>query len=86
MDADARYARFSQPGARESTGDRSQARATRSASSAGSATTTHTRSSTTSTGSPDVELDDDEKAATVTGFLERASSFFADHGIVCHRG
>jgi len=29
-----------------------------------------------------VELQADEKAATVTGFLERALSFFAEHGIV----
>jgi transposase InsO family protein len=32
-----------------------------------------------------VELHDDEKAATVTGFLERALSFFAEHGIVAKR-
>ena len=29
-----------------------------------------------------VELHDDEKAATVTAFLERALAFFAEHGIV----
>ena len=28
-----------------------------------------------------VELHDDEKAATVTGFVERALAFFAEHGI-----
>jgi len=32
-----------------------------------------------------VELHDDERAATVTGFLERALSFFAAHGIVAKR-
>ena len=32
-----------------------------------------------------VELHDDEKAATVSGFLERALSFFAEHGIVAKR-
>jgi len=31
------------------------------------------------------ELHDDEKAATVTGFLERALAFFAEHGIVVRR-
>lgn len=31
------------------------------------------------------ELHDDEKAATVTGFLERALAFFAEHGIVARR-
>ena len=29
-----------------------------------------------------VELHDDEKAATVTGFVERALAFFAEHGII----
>ena len=32
-----------------------------------------------------VELHDDEKAATVTGFLERALAFYAEHGIVAKR-
>jgi transposase InsO family protein len=32
-----------------------------------------------------VELHDDERAATVTGFLERALAFFAGHGIVAKR-
>jgi transposase InsO family protein len=32
-----------------------------------------------------VELHDDEKAATVTGFLERALAYFAEHGIVPKR-
>src|SRR5439155_6024384 len=32
-----------------------------------------------------VELHDDEKAATVTGFVERALDFFAEHGIVAKR-
>ncbi len=30
-----------------------------------------------------VELHDDEKAPTVTGFVERALAFFAEHGIDC---
>ena len=32
-----------------------------------------------------VELHDDEKAATVTSFVERALAFFAEHGIVANR-
>jgi transposase InsO family protein len=32
-----------------------------------------------------VELHDDERAATVTGFVERALAFFAEHGIVAKR-
>ena len=32
-----------------------------------------------------VELHDDEKAATVTGFVERALAFFAGHGITARR-
>ena len=32
-----------------------------------------------------VELRDDEKAATVTGFLERALAFYASHGIAAKR-
>jgi transposase InsO family protein len=32
-----------------------------------------------------VELHDDEKAATVTGFLERALAYFAEHGITVKR-
>src|SRR3954467_7687912 len=32
-----------------------------------------------------VELHDDEKAATVTGFLERALAYFAAHGITARR-
>ena len=32
-----------------------------------------------------VELHDDEKAATVTAFVERALAFFAEHGIVAER-
>jgi transposase InsO family protein len=32
-----------------------------------------------------VELHDDEKAATVTGFVERALAFFAEHAIVAKR-
>ena len=32
-----------------------------------------------------VELHDDERAATVTGFVERALAFFAEDGIVAKR-
>ena len=32
-----------------------------------------------------VELHDDERAATVTGFVERALAFFAGHGITARR-
>jgi transposase InsO family protein len=32
-----------------------------------------------------VELHDDEKAATVTGFVEQALAFFAEHGVVAQR-
>jgi hypothetical protein len=32
-----------------------------------------------------VELHDDEKAATVTGFVERALAFYSEHGIVAQR-
>src|SRR3954451_9409846 len=32
-----------------------------------------------------VELHDDEKATTVTGFMERALAFFAEHGIAAKR-
>jgi transposase InsO family protein len=32
-----------------------------------------------------VELHPDEKAATVTGFVERALAFFAQHGVACKR-
>ena len=32
-----------------------------------------------------VELHDDERAATVTGFVERALAFFAEHGIPAKR-
>jgi transposase InsO family protein len=32
-----------------------------------------------------VELHDDEKAATVTGFVERALAFFAEHGVAAKR-
>jgi transposase InsO family protein len=32
-----------------------------------------------------VELHDDERAATVTGFVERGLAFFAAHGVLCRR-
>jgi transposase InsO family protein len=34
---------------------------------------------------PYVELHDDEKAATVTGFVERALAYFAEHSVVAKR-
>src|SRR5215210_1412750 len=78
-----RYARFLRPGHRV-TGDRSQRLRGRSVESrvgydcAHAIVDDHSRLAY-------VELHDDEKAATVTGFLERALAFFADHGIVGKR-
>ena len=67
-----RYARFERPG-HAVTGDRSQALARLGANQEpASATTCPRRSSTTTPGSAYVELRDDETAATVTGFIERA--------------
>ena len=66
-----RYARFLRPGHRV-TGDRSQ-RCADAAPRRWSATTSRTRSSTTTPGSPTSSSTHDEKAATVTGFVERAS-------------
>jgi transposase InsO family protein len=78
-----RYARFLRPGHRV-TGDRSQALRGRSVESrvgydyAHAIVDDHSRLAY-------VELHDDEKAATVTGFLERALAFFAAHGISAQR-
>jgi transposase InsO family protein len=79
-----RYARFLQPGHRV-TGDRSQRsrRWMRPESRVGydfahAIVDDHSRLAY-------VELHQDEKAATVTGFLERALAFFAEHGITVRR-
>src|SRR4051794_17051436 len=78
-----RYARFLRPGHRV-TGDRSQHLRGRSVESrvgydfAHAIVDDHTRLAY-------VELHDDEKAATVTSFVERALAFFAEHGIVAQR-
>ena len=78
-----RYARFLRPGHRV-TGDRSQSLRGRSVQTrvgydfAHAIVDDHSRLAY-------VELHDDEKAATVTGFVERALSFFAGHGIVAKR-
>jgi transposase len=78
-----RYARFLRPGHRV-TGDRSQSLRGRSKRTvigydfAHAIVDDHSRLAY-------VELHDDEKAATVTGFVERALAFFAEHGIVAKR-
>jgi transposase InsO family protein len=78
-----RYARFLRPGHRV-TGDRSQSSRGRSVETrvgydyAHAVVDDHSRLAY-------VELHDDEKAATVTGFVERALAFFAEHGIVATR-
>jgi transposase InsO family protein len=79
-----RYARFLRPGHRV-TGDRSQAgRAWMSAETrvgddyAHAIVDDHCRLAY-------VELHDDERAATVTGFVERALAYFAEQGIVARR-
>jgi transposase InsO family protein len=77
------YARFLRPGHRV-TGDRSQSLRGRSVETrvgydyAHAIVDDHSRLAF-------VELHDDEKAATVTGFLERAIAFFAEHGIAAKR-
>jgi len=77
------YARFLRPGHRV-TGDRSQSRRGRSVETrvgydyAHAIVDDHSRLAY-------VELHDDEKAATVTGFVERALAFYADHGITARR-
>src|SRR5439155_11296998 len=77
------YARFLRPGHRV-TGDRSQSLRGRSVETrlgydyAHAIVDDHSRLAF-------VELHDDEKAATVTGFVERALAFFAAHGIVAKR-
>ena|SRR5581483_7849815 len=78
-----RYARFLRPGHRV-TGDRSQRTRGRTVESrvgydfAHAIVDDHSRLAY-------VELHDDEKAATVTGFVQRALGFFAEHGIVAKR-
>ncbi len=78
-----RYARFLRPGHRV-TGDRSQSLRGRSVETrvgydyAHAIVDDHSRLAY-------VELHDDEKAATVTGFVERALAFYADHGITARR-
>src|SRR6059058_6185431 len=78
-----RYARFLRPGHRV-TGDRSQSLRGRSVETrvgydyAHALVDDHSRLAF-------VELHDDEKAATVTGFLERGLAFFAAQGIVAKR-
>ena len=78
-----RYARFLRPGHRV-TGDRSQALRGRRAQTrvgydyAHSIVDDHSRLAY-------VELHPDEKADTITGFVDRALAFFASHGIVCKR-
>src|SRR5215210_2577643 len=77
------YARFLRPGHRIS-GDRSQSRRGRSVETrvgydyAQAIVDDHSRLAY-------VELHDDEKAATVTGFVERALAFFAAHRITAQR-
>ncbi len=78
-----RYARFLRPGHRV-TGDRSQSlRGRRVRTRVGydfahAIVDDHSRLAF-------VELHDNERAATVTGFLERALAFYAQHGIVAKR-
>src|SRR5690242_13595837 len=78
-----RYARFLRPGHRV-TGDRSQSLRGRSVETrvgydyAHAIVDDHSRLAY-------VELHDDEKAATVTGFVERALAYFAEHGIFAKR-
>ena len=78
-----RYARFLRPGHRV-TGDRSQALRGRSVETrvgydfAHAIVDDHSRLAY-------VELHADEKVVTVTGFVERALAFFAEHGIVARR-
>ncbi len=77
------YARFLRPGHRV-TGDRSQSLRGRSVETRVGYDYAHAIVDDRSRLAY-VELHDDEKAATVTGFLERALSFFAEHGIVAKR-
>jgi transposase InsO family protein len=77
------YARFLRPGHRV-TGDRSQARRGRKVETrvgydyAHAIVDDHSRLAY-------VELHNDEKAATVTAFVERALAYFAEHGILTKR-
>jgi transposase InsO family protein len=78
-----RYARFLQPG-HKVTGDRSRSRGWMRPETrvgydyAHAVVDDHSRLAY-------VELHNDEKAATVTGFLERALAFYSEHGIIAQR-
>jgi transposase InsO family protein len=72
-----RYARFSRPG-HALTGDRSQRSRGAGHDYAHAILDNHSRLAY-------VELHDNERAATVTGFVERALAFFAEHGITARR-
>jgi transposase len=78
-----RYARFLRPGHRV-TGDRSQSLRGRTVKTrvgydyAHAIVDDHSRLAF-------VELHNDERAQTVTGFVERALAFFAEHGIIARR-
>ena len=78
-----RYARFLQPGHRV-TGDRSQRLRGRSVASRVGYDIVHAIVDDYSRLAY-AEIHPDEKAATVTGFLERAFAFFAEHGITARR-
>jgi transposase InsO family protein len=77
------YARFLRPGHRV-TGDRSQRLRGRSVETSVGYDYAHAIVDDRSRLAY-VELHDDDKAATVTGFVERALAFFAEHGIVAKR-
>jgi transposase InsO family protein len=78
-----RFARFLRPGHRV-TGDRSQRLRGRSVESRVGYEYLHALVDDHSRLAY-VELHDDERAATVTGFVERGLAFFAGHGIVAKR-
>lgn len=78
-----RYARFLRPGHRV-TGDRSQALRGRSKKTRVGYDFAHAIVDDRSRLAY-VELHADETAVTVTGFVERALAFFAEHGITCKR-
>jgi transposase InsO family protein len=78
-----RYARFLRPG-HAVTGDRSQSLRGRSTNTLVGYDFAHAIVDDRSRLAY-VELHDDERAETVTGFVERALAFFAEHGIVAKR-
>jgi transposase InsO family protein len=78
-----RYARFLRPGHRV-TGDRSQSLRGRSVGTRIGYDYAHAIVDDNSRLAY-VELHDDEKAATVTGFVERALTYFAAHGVTAKR-